>query len=193
MMAMRQDPVRLLIADDVGVGKTIEALLIARELIDRWEIRSLCVLCPPSLCEQWQRELSEKFNLDAVVIRSGTIGGLERRNPISQSIYRYCPYQIASIDLLKTDPNRHMFLHDCPGLVIVDEAHGAARAVEAGRHLRHQLVQEIANREGQHLLLLSATPHSGVEQAFRSLLSLLRPEFGDWGTSQWSGRVFVDS
>ena len=85
LMALRLDPVRLLIADDVGVGKTIEALLIARELIDGGEIRRLCVLCPPGLCEQWQRELSEKFNLDAVVIRSGTVGQLERRKPISGS------------------------------------------------------------------------------------------------------------
>jgi SNF2 family DNA or RNA helicase len=79
LMSLRLDPVRVLIADDVGVGKTIEALLIARELFDRGEVKRICVLCPPYLCEQWQKELSEKFNLDAVVIRSGTIGQLERR------------------------------------------------------------------------------------------------------------------
>ena len=78
-MALRLDPVRLSISDDVGVGKTIEALLIARELYDRGEIRRLCVLCPPYLCEQWQQELVEKFNLEAVVIRSGTVNQLERR------------------------------------------------------------------------------------------------------------------
>lgn len=74
LMVLRIDPVRLLIADDVGVGKTIEALLIARELFDRGEIKRLCVLCPPYLCEQWQKELSEKFGLEAVIIRSGTVG-----------------------------------------------------------------------------------------------------------------------
>src|SRR5205807_1004031 len=73
LMALRLDPIRMLIADDVGVGKTIEALLIVRELLDRGEIKRLCVLCPPYLCEQWQKELSEKFNLDAVLIRSGTV------------------------------------------------------------------------------------------------------------------------
>jgi SNF2 family DNA or RNA helicase len=73
LMALRLDPVRMLIADDVGVGKTIEALLIAREMFDRGEIKRLCVLCPPYLCDQWQKELSEKFNLEAVVIRSGTV------------------------------------------------------------------------------------------------------------------------
>ena len=183
LMALRLDPVRLLIADDVGVGKTIEALLIARELLDRGEIRRLCVVCPPSLCEQWQRELAEKFNLDAVVIRSGTVGQLERRKPISESLYRHYPCQVASIDFLKTDRNRHAFLQDCPEIVIVDEAHGAARASESGRQQRHDLVRQIAARAGQHLILLTATPHSGIEQAFRSLLALLRPEFGEWDTS----------
>ncbi|MBI2506484.1 MAG: helicase, partial [Candidatus Latescibacteria bacterium] len=88
LMALRLDPVRLLIADDVGVGKTIEALLIARELLDRGEIKRTCVLCPPYLCEQWQKELAEKFNLDAVVIRSGTINQLERRRTGQDSIYK---------------------------------------------------------------------------------------------------------
>ena len=183
LMALRLDPVRLLIADDVGVGKTIEALLIARELFDRGEIRRLCVVCPPSLCEQWQRELAEKFNLDAVIVRSGTVGQLERRKPISESLYRHYPCQVASIDFLKTDRNRHAFLQDCPDLVIVDEVHGAARASESGRQQRHDLVREIAARTGQHLILLTATPHSGIEQAFRSLLALLRPAFGEWDTS----------
>jgi hypothetical protein len=90
LMALRLDPVRLLIADDVGVGKTIEALLVARELYDRGDIRRLCVLCPPYLCEQWQKELSEKFNLEAVVIRSGTVKQLDdRRKTRTESIYRH--------------------------------------------------------------------------------------------------------
>ena len=84
---------------------------------------------------------------------------------------------------MKTDRNRHAFLQDCPELVIVDEAHGAARASESGRQQRHDLVREIAARPGQGLILLTATPHSGIEQAFRSLLALLRPVFGEWDTS----------
>src|SRR5439155_4138330 len=65
LMALKLSPIRLLIADDVGVGKTIEALLIAREMLDRGEVRRLCVLCPPHLCEQWQAEMDQKFHLDA--------------------------------------------------------------------------------------------------------------------------------
>ena len=185
LMALRLDPVRLLIADDVGVGKTIEALLVARELYDRGEIRRLCVLCPPYLCEQWQQELAEKFNVDAVVIRSGTVNQLERRKAGTESIYRYYPVQVASIDFLKSDRNKHLFLLDCPDLVIVDEAHGSASASERNQsqHQRHELVSAIAAMAERHLILLTATPHSGVESAFRSLLALLRPQFGSWDTS----------
>jgi superfamily II DNA or RNA helicase len=181
LMALRLDPVRMLIADDVGVGKTIEALLVARELIDRGEVKRLCVLCPPYLCEQWKRELSDKFNIEAVVIRSGTVGQLERRKPSSDSIYRYYPVHVASIDFLKSDRNRHLFLLDCPDLVIVDEAHGSAVSHERNerQHQRHQLVREIAGKGDRHLILLTATPHSGIADAFRSLLSLLHPKFGE--------------
>ena len=188
LMALRIDPVRLLIADDVGVGKTIEALLVARELFDRGEVRRLCVLCPPNLCEQWRSEMVGKFNLEAEVIRSGTIGRLERRTPVSRSVYRHYPVQVASIDFVKTDRNRHAFLQDCPELVIVDEAHGAASSSETSRQQRHRLVRDIAARGGQHLILLTATPHSGIEPAFRSLLTLLRPAFGAWDTSALTER-----
>lgn len=128
LMALRLNPVRLLVADDVGIGKTIEALLIAREMLERGEIKRLCILCPPYLCEQWQKELAEKFNLDAVVIRSGTVGQLERKKTGHSSIYKHYPIQVASIDFVKTERNRHLFLLDCPDFVIIDEAHGSAVA-----------------------------------------------------------------
>src|SRR3989304_1440440 len=64
MMALRLAPVRLLIADDVGIGKTIEAGLVARELLDRGEIQRIAVLCPPQLAEQWQGELRDKFPIE---------------------------------------------------------------------------------------------------------------------------------
>jgi superfamily II DNA or RNA helicase len=96
-----------------------------------------------------------------------------------ESIYRHYPVQVASIDFLKSDRNRHLFLLDCPDLVIVDEAHGAASASERNQsqHQRHELVSTIAAMQDRHLILLTATPHSGIESAFRSLLALLRSEF----------------
>jgi len=180
LMALRLDPVRMLIADDVGVGKTIEALLIARELLDRGEIKRMAVLCPPYLCDQWQKELNDKFNLEAVVIRSGTVSQLERNKPPTRTIYEHYPIQVASIDFLKTDRNCHQFLLHLPDLIIIDEAHGAAMAQNTNQQQRHEFIQEIARNENCHLILLTATPHSGVESAFRSLLGLLQPRFGDW-------------
>ena len=180
LMALRLDPVRLLIADDVGVGKTIEALLIARELWERGEIKRMAVLCPPYLCDQWQKELIEKFNMEAVIIRSGTVGQLERHKPPTRTIYEHYPIQVASIDYLKTERNRHQFLLHAPELIIVDEAHGAAQAHSRDQQQRHELIRAVAQNPERHLILLTATPHSGIEDAFRSLLGLLDPRFEEW-------------
>jgi len=194
LMALRLDPVRLFIADDVGVGKTIEALLVARELLDRNEIRRFCVLCPPYLCEQWEKEIREKFNLDAVIVRSGTIGRLERGIPAGRSIYEHYPVQVISIDWVKSDRNKHQFLQFCPELVIVDEVHGAAQASpdRKSQQERHQLLCEVARDQRRHLILLTATPHSGIEEAFRSLLGLLKPEFREWNVSELSERQRIE-
>jgi superfamily II DNA or RNA helicase len=180
IMALRLDPVRLLIADDVGIGKTIEAALIVRELFDRGEIRRLTVLCPPHLCDQWQRELAAKFAIDAVVVRSSTAAALERTLPRGDiSIFDYYPFTVASIDYVKSDRRRDSFLRACPELVIVDEAHTATDASGRGnQQQRYELVRDLAGRTDRHLLLLTATPHSGIEDAFRSLLTLLAPHFG---------------
>ncbi len=183
LMALRLDTIRMLIADDVGVGKTVEALLIAREMIDRGEIKPLCVLCPPYLCEQWQKELSEKFSLDAVIIRSGTVSQLERRIPAGAgSIFSYYPVQVVSIDFVKGDRKRDNFLQHCPDFVIVDEAHGSASAagVNSNQHQRHELLKDLTAKASRHLVLLTATPHSGISDSFRSLLALLRPEFAQY-------------
>ena len=180
LMALRLQPIRLLVADDVGVGKTIEALIIVRELLDRGEIQRLCVLCPPYLCDQWRTELLGKFHIDAVVIRSGTIGQLERQLPSGDhSIFRYYPFTIVSIDYAKSERHRAQFILNCPECVIVDEAHGAAQpsSQARGQQQRHELLREIAKDTNRHLILLTATPHSGVEESFLSLLGLLQPDF----------------
>ena len=100
MMALKLDPVRMLIADDVGIGKTIEACLIARELLDRGEIRRLTVLCPPHLAEQWQRELGEKFHIEAELVLSSTIQRLERDLPLGVSVFDRHPFTVVSTDFI---------------------------------------------------------------------------------------------
>jgi superfamily II DNA or RNA helicase len=179
LMALKLETVRLLIADDVGIGKTIEAGLIARELLDRGEVKRIAVLCPPHLCDQWQEELREKFHIDAVVVRSGTASKLERDVPNSSHVFSYYRHLIVSLDYAKSDRRRASFITHCPDLVIVDEAHTCTSSVNktTSQQQRHQLIGEIAQKQNQHLLLLTATPHSGIEASFLSLLGLLQPEF----------------
>jgi hypothetical protein len=179
MMALKLDPVRLLIADDVGIGKTIEAALIARELLDRGEIQRLTVLCPPPLAEQWQRELAEKFHLEAELVLSSTIQRLERDLPVGVSVFDRHRFTIVSTDFIKTPRRAEDFILKCPEFVIVDEAHGCTLAggVGRGRQQRFELLRRIAADTSRHLVLVTATPHSGNEDAFRSLVSLLDREF----------------
>jgi superfamily II DNA or RNA helicase len=181
LMALKLDPVRLLIADDVGIGKTIEAALIVRELIDRGEVNHFAVLCPPQIAEQWQAELSSKFHLDAEMVLPGTVTRLERACRLGQSIFERYPYVIVSTDFIKSDRRRDDFLRACPELVIVDEAHTCVWAEDGrgARHQRHQLVKGLAADPNRHLILVTATPHSGKEANFRALLTLLNQEFAN--------------
>lgn len=177
LLALRQPVVRLLIADDVGIGKTIEAGLIARELLDRDEIRSLSVLCLPHLVEQWQTELREKFHIDAVVVKPTTADRLERGCALGESLFQRHRFTVCSLDFVKSDRWRLKFLQAKPDFIIVDEAHVCAGTGTESRHQRHNLLDAIANDADTHLVMVTATPHSGSENAFRELLSWLNPEF----------------
>jgi superfamily II DNA or RNA helicase len=181
MMALKLDPVRLLIADDVGIGKTIEAAVIARELLDRGEIKRLTVLCPPHLAEQWQKELAEKFHIDAELILSSTIRRLERNLRRDESVFEHHRFTIVSTDFIKNPRHSADFIRRCPEFVIVDEAHSCTLSggVGRGRQQRFELVHELSKDPNRHLVLVTATPHSGNEQAFHSLLGLLDKEFFD--------------
>jgi superfamily II DNA or RNA helicase len=179
IMSLRLETKRLLIADDVGIGKTIEALLIVRELLDRGEISRFAVVCLPHLCDQWKDELQEKFGIEAEIIRGGTYGKLEREIVGDQSVFRHYPYQILSIDFIKQDRYKDWFVQEGPELIVVDEAHTCARprGASIGQHQRYKLLNSLAASNEKHLILLTATPHSGKQEEFQSLLGLLKPEF----------------
>lgn len=176
LMALRLTTVRLLIADDVGIGKTIEAGLIVRELMDRGEIARLAVLCPPHLVDQWQSELEARFNLQAVALTSASAARIERDIPHGVSLFDHYPVVVVSLDYIKSERHREHFLAIAPECVIVDEAHTCASS-GAGKQLRFELLQRLVKDENRHLIMLTATPHSGDETAFYNLLSLLDPRF----------------
>jgi len=181
LMALRLNPVRMLIADDVGIGKTIEAGLVARELLDRGDVSRLAVLCPPYLCDQWQRELSQKFHIDAKIVRTNTLARLERDLPRPNlSVFEYYKYLVLSIDFIKSQRRRDAFLVHAPDLVIVDEAHGCSRPAgqSVTKQQRHELIHDLASEEDKNLILVTATPHSGIEETFLSLLGFISLNFG---------------
>lgn len=181
VMALKLDTPRLLIADDVGIGKTIEALIILKELMERGEVKRFAVICPPHLCEQWQQELKDKLDIDAEIIRSSTAAKLDRQLPDDQSVFHHMPYQVVSIDYIKADKRRGIFLNDCPEFIIVDEAHTCtlpSGAKSKSQQQRYALLHDLAADQKRQIILLTATPHSGKDSEFAALLGLLKPEFG---------------
>ncbi|CAM5252515.1 RNA polymerase-associated protein RapA [Streptomyces griseoloalbus] len=196
LMALRQRTVRLLISDDVGIGKTVEAGLIAKELLAQGEATRLAVLCSPALAEQWQAELREKFGIDAELVLASTVSRLERNLELGQSLFDKHPFTIISTDFIKSTRHREDFVKHCPDLVIVDEAHTCVAADDpaqggassATNQLRYELLRKVSADAGRHLLLLTATPHSGKESAFRNLLGLVRPELATLDLETPAGR-----
>lgn len=180
VMSLKQEVTRLLIADDVGIGKTIEALMILKEAMERGEVERFAVICLPHLCEQWKGELKDKLDIEAEIIRSSTIAGLERKIPDDHSVFHHFPYQVISVDYVKQASKKGIFLTDCPEFIIVDEAHSCALPKDSkskSQQQRYNLLHDVASNEKRHLLLLTATPHSGKDEEFRSLLGLLDPKF----------------
>lgn len=176
LMALRLQVPRLLIADDVGIGKTIEAGLILRELLDRGEVDAFSVLCPPHLVEQWMIELTTRFGIDPVAVTSGSAARLERGLPVAQTLFDAYPYTVVSLDYIKAEKRRESFAQACPDFVIVDEAH-ACVGTHKGKQQRFALLQSLAREPGRRMIMLTATPHSGDEEAFSRLLSLIDEEF----------------
>jgi hypothetical protein len=188
LVALRQDTVRLLIADDVGIGKTVEAGLIGAELLEQGDATGLAVLCGPALAEQWQRELAGKFGIHAELVLPGTIRKLERGLLQGETLFDRYPHIVVSTDFIKRPGLREQFWHGCPDLLIIDEAHTCVSDGTGGRSrmLRHELVKGLAKDARRHLILVTATPHSGKEEQFRNLLALLQPnlEYVDLETVQ---------
>ncbi|MFE3769598.1 DEAD/DEAH box helicase [Streptomyces sp. NPDC059122] len=195
LMALRQKTVRMLISDDVGIGKTIEAGLIASELLAQGDATGLAILCSPALAEQWQQELRTKFGIDAELVLASTVSRLERGLDLGQSLFDKYPHVIVSTDFIKSTRHRDDFVRHCPDLVIVDEAHTCVATDDASsgsqNQLRYELLRRVAEDQTRHLVLVTATPHSGQESAFRNLLGLVRPDLASVDLDSDSGRKLL--
>jgi superfamily II DNA or RNA helicase len=175
--------VNLFIADDVGLGKTIEAGLIARELLLRRKVREIVVACPPSMLDQWQDELEARFGLTFVILDRNYIAQVRRERGYGVNPWTTHPRFLVSHRLLIDEgylgPMRDWLGEFRTGaLLILDEAHHAAPASGARYAIDSRItraVREVAPRF-EHRLFLSATPHNGHSNSFSALLEILDPQ-----------------
>lgn len=185
--ALRMPRVNLLIADDVGLGKTIEAGLVVQELILRHRARTAMVICPAPLQQKWQAEMDEKFGLHFEIINTEYVKSLRRTRGIRANPWTSYPRMITSLDWVKSERPLRLLREALPSeiayprafdLLIIDEVHNVAPAATgkyATDSLRTQAIREIAPHF-EHRLFLSATPHNGYEESWTALLELLDPQ-----------------
>ena len=184
--AVQMPRVNLLIADDVGLGKTIETGLVAQELMLRQRVRRILVVCPSSLQVQWRDQMRDKFGLDFRIVNSDLLRHLRRSRGLHVNPWTHYPRLITSIDFLKRDRPLRLMREVLPGegealyprkfdLLIVDEAHniapsgGGNYAVDSQRTAAIRLLVP----HFEHKLFLTATPHNGYTESFTALLELL--------------------
>lgn len=178
-MALEHERIRMLIADDVGLGKTIEAGLIIQELRYRGLARKLLVICPANLREQWREALSYFFHIDAQIYSRENRRRLEKNLPAGTNLLEFHDAFIVSIDYAKAIEVRNLLLDTNWDIALIDEAHQVAKPHQVNSEHkvdmdRWSFAQELSkSKKIEHLLLLTATPHNGYTDSFASLIYLL--------------------
>ncbi|MGW5289715.1 DISARM system SNF2-like helicase DrmD [Rhodococcus pyridinivorans] len=188
--ALAMPRVNLLIADDVGLGKTIEAGLVAQELLLRHRARRMLVVCPATLTGKWKAEMDEKFGLDFTILNAETLRELRRSHGLLANPFTVFPRMIISLQWLRT-PRVQRLLDEVltpqtrhPGffdLLIVDEAHHCAPPAPrktSGYAVDSQQTAAVRRlgEYSQHRMFLSATPHNGYRESWQALLEMLDPQ-----------------
>ena len=183
--ALRMTRPRLLLADDVGLGKTVEAGLIIAELMARRRVHRLLIVTPAGpLLDQWQTEMTERFGLRLEVADRAALDRIRRGVELGANPFDHLPLAITSMDFLKQDRVLDELERALPyDLIVMDEAHhysetGMNEADRSEASQRRRLAEVLA-RQSDALLLLSATPHDGYDRSFASLLELLDPSLVD--------------
>lgn len=181
--ALKMPRVNLFIADDVGLGKTIEAGLILRELLLRQKVKSVVISCPPSVVDQWKDEMESRFGLTFIIFDRDFVATQRRERGYGINPWKTHNRFIISHALLRDEvyaaPLRDWLGVFAPGsLLILDEAHNAAPASSSRYAVDSHLtrtIRDIAPRF-EHRLFLSATPHNGHSNSFAALLEILDPQ-----------------
>jgi superfamily II DNA or RNA helicase len=175
--ALAQDRVRLLVADDVGLGKTLEAGLITSELALRGRADRILVVTTRAMLTQFQKEFWTRFSIPLIRLDSAAIRRMRNRIPAHYNVFDQFDRSIVSIDTLKRDAQiRDAIKHSYWDLVIIDEAHNAAaRKASTGSNSQRAELARILSQRTDSLLLLTATPHDGSQESFASLITMLDP------------------
>jgi hypothetical protein len=176
LQALRQPRSRILIADAVGLGKTLEAGVLATELIQRGRGKRILVVTQKAMLTQFQKEWWSRFSIPLVRLDSVGLARVRNRIPANHNPFNYFDRSIISIDTLKSNLEYRNYLENAWwDVIVIDECHNvAARAGETGLSRRARLAKLLATRSDT-LMLLSATPHDGSARSFASLMGLLDP------------------
>ncbi len=176
LQALRQPRSRILIADSVGLGKTLEAGVLATELIQRGRGKRILVVTQKAMLTQFQKEWWSRFSIPLVRLDSVGLARVRNRIPANHNPFNYFDRSIISVDTLKSNLEYRNYLENAWwDIIVIDECHNvAARAGESGLSRRARLAKLLATRSDT-LMLLSATPHDGSARSFASLMSLLDP------------------
>lgn len=176
LQALQQPRQRILIADATGLGKTLEAGILATELIQRGRGSRILVITLKSMLTQFQKEFWSRFSIPLVRLDSTGLAAVRNRIPANHNPFNHYDRTIISIDTLKNNLEYRNYLENAWwDIIIIDECHNvAARANEGGLSRRARLARLLSTRSDT-LMLLSATPHDGSARSFASLMSLLDP------------------
>ncbi|MFN8441783.1 MAG: helicase-related protein [Caldilineaceae bacterium] len=182
LRAIRMSRPRLLLADSVGLGKTIQAGLILTELIARRLTHRILVVSPAGpLLEQWKSEMNERFGLRLVEVNRAKLEEVRRSTELGANPFDHLPLAIASIDFLKQESVLEQLERSSYDAIVIDEAHHCMDLGTIGERedsQRRRLAETLA-RQCDALLLLTATPHDGHDRSFASLCELLDPSLVD--------------
>jgi len=176
MRALQMSRARLMLADDVGLGKTVQAGLVMAELIARRRAHRILIVAPAGLLmEQWRDEMRERFGLRFDVLDRDRLQEIRYGAELGANPFDHVALGLISIDFLKQERVLQEIERTQYDMVVIDEAHHCMRqsaAAERDDSLRRRLAEVLA-RQADHLLLLTATPHDGYDPHFASLLELL--------------------